>query len=177
VIFGPFPDAKETSQISHVVGGSVYAIEVDGIVKIGCSRTPANRIFSLSKLFRREGKSFGGYICSHSVNDHKGLERCVHSNLSHLKIVGNGELFRASLNEASAAISEAISGRFRLIENEIPEWVDAYNALTPAEKVQLAKRIGVTLRTVQNWAAGTCSPSRMAAKKIPAAFKRMGGRA
>jgi len=59
----------------------------------------------------------------------------------------------------------------------IPEWSEAFHDLTPAEKVQLAKRIGVTLRTVQNWAAGTCGPSRMAAKKIPAAFKRMVGRA
>lgn len=58
-----------------------------------------------------------------------------------------------------------------------PEWSEAFHNLKPAEKVDLARYIGVTLRTVQNWAAGTCGPSRMAAKKIPAAFKRMGGRA
>lgn len=58
-----------------------------------------------------------------------------------------------------------------------PEWSEAFHNLKPAEKVDLARYIGVTLRTVQNWAAGTCVPSRMAAKKIPAAFKRMGGRA
>ena len=59
----------------------------------------------------------------------------------------------------------------------IPEWAKTFHDLNADEKRDLARRIGVTVRAVQNWAAGKSKPSPMAARKIPAAFRRMGGRA
>jgi plasmid maintenance system antidote protein VapI len=59
---------------------------------------------------------------------------------------------------------------------DIPEWSETFLALTAEEKRKIAHYIGVTVRTVQKWASGT-KPSPMAAKKIPAAFRRMGGAA
>ena len=57
--------------------------------------------------------------------------------------------------------------------DDIPEWAGTVQSMCGADKRKIARKIGVTVRTVQKWATGT-KPSPMAARKIPAAFQRMG---
>ena len=59
----------------------------------------------------------------------------------------------------------------------IPEWAKAFHDLSTSERMELALAIGVSERTVQNWAKGRSKPNRATAEAIRRAFRRMGGRA
>ena len=59
----------------------------------------------------------------------------------------------------------------------IPEWAQQFHDLSTVERMQLALAIGVTERTIQNWAKGRSKPNRATAEAIRRAFRRMGGKA
>lgn len=57
----------------------------------------------------------------------------------------------------------------------IPEWAKQFSDLSGEERGRLALEIGVTERTVRNWAQGRSKPCRAIADAIRRAFRRMGG--
>lgn len=55
---------------------------------------------------------------------------------------------------------------------DIPEWKDHIESLTPFQRALFAQKLGITDRTVFNWANGVTSPTEAMVERITALIKR-----
>ena len=56
----------------------------------------------------------------------------------------------------------------------IPEWAPFFQRMSPNERLRAAIAIGVTPRTIDNWATGRTLPTRNHAEAIRKAAKKWG---
>lgn len=59
---------------------------------------------------------------------------------------------------------------------DIPEWKAKLSDLTPAKRVKFAESLGVTDRTVKNWADGKARPNDRTIKRVLKALRHADGK-
>ena len=155
----------------------VYIMEVGNVIKVGCSRHIVARVSSLERQFKAGGANVGKVFASQNTASHYYAERAVHDALSLYRI--NNELFEMSIEQAIEILEKAKATIYVTPEDpiEIPAWADAFIGMTELDKSKIAGYIGVSIRTIYNWASGKTVPKRATADAIRRAFRRMGGRA